>query len=51
LAELTQIIAMAGFDNIRTGEPVDVLRGAKGEPPARQFDPFGIAIAATRKAH
>ncbi len=38
----------AGFVEIETGDPVDVLAGARGEPPARPFEPFGIAIRARK---
>lgn len=48
MAELIEIIKHAGFVGIETGEPVDILAGAKGEPPARPFEPFGIAIRAIK---
>jgi len=48
LAELIEIMKAAGFVEIETGEPVDVLASAKGEPPARPFEPFGIAIVAKK---
>jgi hypothetical protein len=48
VAELGEIIRQAGFVDVELGEPVDVLAGAKGEPPARPFEPFGIAIRARR---
>jgi len=48
LAELIETLQQAGFIDIVTGVPVDVLAGAKGEPPARQFEPIGVAIAARK---
>jgi hypothetical protein len=48
LAELTEAMRRAGFVDIRAGQPVDVLAGAKGEPPARQFEPIGIAVSARK---
>jgi hypothetical protein len=48
LAELIGIMKQAGFVEIEAGDPVDVLAGAKGEPPARPFEPFGIAIRARK---
>jgi hypothetical protein len=46
LAELEEIIKRAGFVDVEVGAQVDVLAGAKGEPPARPFEPFGVAIRA-----
>jgi hypothetical protein len=50
LAELVEIIGRAGLVDLETGTPVDVLAGAKGEPPARPFEPFGIALRARKPA-
>jgi len=50
LAELTETMRQVGFVDVCTGIPVDVLAGAKGEPPARQFEPVGIAVAARKGA-
>ena len=48
MAELGEIIKRAGFADVEVGAPVDVLAGAKGEPPARPFEPFGVAIRARK---
>jgi hypothetical protein len=48
LAGLIETLRYVGFVDIVTGIPVDVLAGAKGEPPARQFEPFGVAVAARK---
>lgn len=48
MAELIETLQHAGFIDIVTGVPADVLAGAKGEPPARQFEPIGVAIAARK---
>jgi hypothetical protein len=29
-------------------DTLDVLAGAKGEPPARQFEPIGVAVTARK---
>ena len=48
MAELGEIVKRAGFVDVEVGTPVDVLAGAKGEPPARPFEPFGVAIRARK---
>jgi hypothetical protein len=49
VAEFIEIIRRAGFVDVELGQPIDVLAGAKGEPPARPFEPFGVAIRARRR--
>ena len=48
MAELAEIIGRAGLVDLELGPPNDVLAGARGEPPARPFEPFGIAIRARK---
>jgi len=40
------LLRLAGFEDIRIGDPVDTFGGAGGEKNARAFDVFGYAFLA-----
>ena len=42
------MLEQAGFDSVRTGEPVDTFAGAGGEPNARTYEVYGFAFRARR---
>jgi hypothetical protein len=43
------LLEQAGFDSVRSGEPVDTFAGARGESNARSFDVYGFAFLARRR--